>query len=126
MARAPKSTAVYTAYKQAKEAVQTHQALPVPLHLRNAPTGLMKRAGYGAGYVYTPAASEAAAAAQTYLPPELLSTAAAPGAGSGEQRGARGGKDGGARRERFLDDRGLPPSRHRAGAGGAEAAKYAC
>src|SRR5881396_2485337 len=46
---APKSNALYTAYGQVREDVQNTEADPVPLHLRNAPTGLMKNLGYGQG-----------------------------------------------------------------------------
>src|SRR5215469_10427422 len=49
---APKSNAVYTAYGEAVEDVQKTEADPVPLHLRNAVTGLMKNIGYGEGYKY--------------------------------------------------------------------------
>ena len=56
MARAPKSVEVYCAYERAKQCVQEHKGpLPsVPLHLRNAPTRLMKGLGYGRGYKYNP------------------------------------------------------------------------
>jgi putative ATPase len=50
LARAPKSVEVYKALDRVREAVTTEVAYPVPLHLRNAPTGLMKDLGYGAGY----------------------------------------------------------------------------
>src|SRR5215471_6888466 len=49
---APKSNAVYTAYGDVLEDVRKTEADPVPLHLRNAVTGLMKNIGYGAGYQY--------------------------------------------------------------------------
>lgn len=49
---APKSNALYTAYGDVMEDVQKTEADPVPLHLRNATTGLMKNAGYGQGYKY--------------------------------------------------------------------------
>ena len=52
LARAPKSNAVDRAYAAALEDVQRTAADPVPLHLRNAPTGLMKGLGYGKGYRY--------------------------------------------------------------------------
>jgi putative ATPase len=52
LASAPKSNASYLAIGSAAEAVREHGALPVPLHLRNAPTALMRREGHGAGYVY--------------------------------------------------------------------------
>lgn len=54
LARAPKSIAVYKAYTAAKRLVQDKPADPVPLHIRNAPTGLMSALGYGRGYQYTP------------------------------------------------------------------------
>ena len=49
---APKSNALYTAYSEVLGDVERTAAEPVPLHLRNAPTGLMKRLGYGQGYQY--------------------------------------------------------------------------
>ena len=49
---APKSNALYTAYGAAQEDVERTAQDPVPLHLRNAPTGLMKAFGYGEGYQY--------------------------------------------------------------------------
>jgi putative ATPase len=52
MATAPKSNALYTAYARASQAVADTGALPVPLHIRNAPTSLMKNLGYGNGYKY--------------------------------------------------------------------------
>jgi putative ATPase len=52
MANAPKSNAVYRAYGEAAEAAKQEVAEPVPLHLRNAPTSLMKELGYGKGYKY--------------------------------------------------------------------------
>jgi putative ATPase len=52
LALAPKSNALYTAYGAVTEDVEKTAADPVPLHLRNAPTGLMKSIGYGKGYQY--------------------------------------------------------------------------
>lgn len=52
LALAPKSNAVYTAYGEVLGDVQRTEAEPVPLHLRNAVTGLMKNVGYGSGYQY--------------------------------------------------------------------------
>jgi putative ATPase len=49
---APKSNALETAYGEVLEDVHKTEADPVPLHLRNAPTGLMKSLGYGQGYKY--------------------------------------------------------------------------
>jgi putative ATPase len=52
LARAPKSNAVYLALAEADDDVERTVAEPVPLHLRNAPTHLMRAAGYGRGYRY--------------------------------------------------------------------------
>ena len=52
LACAPKSNAAYRGMERALEAVERHGSLPVPLHLRNAPTPLMHRLGYGEGYAY--------------------------------------------------------------------------
>ena len=52
LALAPKSNALYTAYSDVQQDVERTAAEPVPLHLRNAPTGLMKNLGYGKGYEY--------------------------------------------------------------------------
>jgi putative ATPase len=52
LALAPKSNALYTAYAEVQQDVEQTAADPVPLHLRNAPTGLMKGLGYGQGYQY--------------------------------------------------------------------------
>jgi putative ATPase len=52
LALAPKSNALYTAYGAVQEDVESTAAEPVPLHLRNAPTGLVKHLGYGKGYQY--------------------------------------------------------------------------
>jgi putative ATPase len=70
LATAPKSNASYSAYLKALEDVKKEGALPVPLHLRNAPTGLMKGLGYGKGYKY-PHNYEGAKVDQDYLPEEL-------------------------------------------------------
>ena len=52
LALAPKSNALYTAYSEVQQDVEATAAESVPLHLRNAPTGLMKGLGYGQGYQY--------------------------------------------------------------------------
>ena len=52
LATAPKSNSVYAAYGAAQKDVREHPNLPVPMHLRNAPTGLMQELGYGRGYQY--------------------------------------------------------------------------
>ena len=59
LALAPKSNAVYAAYNEAKADVSQRPAEPVPLHIRNAPTRLMKDLGYGAGYQYAHDAPDA-------------------------------------------------------------------
>jgi len=70
LALAPKSNAVYTAYAQAMRDVQEQPNLPVPLHIRNAPTELMKDFGYGEGYKYAHNYQDAIVE-QEYLPDNL-------------------------------------------------------
>jgi putative ATPase len=70
LALAPKSNAVLTAYAAARTAVTEGGPLPVPLHLRNAPTKLMKSLGYGAGYKY-PHNFEGNYVPEDYLPETL-------------------------------------------------------
>lgn len=71
LAGVPKSNAVYSAFGQAKAAVEKHGALEVPMHLRNAPTRLMKELDYGKDYRYDHDESGAHAAGQQYLPDQL-------------------------------------------------------
>lgn len=52
LAAAPKSNRIYTAYSKVMKTIEEEPALPVPLHIRNAVTGLMKSFGYGGGYQY--------------------------------------------------------------------------
>lgn len=54
MAKSKKSNKLYTAYLKAADDVKKHGSLPVPLHIRNAPTKLMKELDYGKGYKYSP------------------------------------------------------------------------
>jgi len=68
---APKSNALYTAYGAVQQDVEQTAAEPVPLHLRNAPTGLMKGLGYGKNYQYAHD-TEAKVAAMQCLPDNLL------------------------------------------------------
>ena len=70
LATAPKSNAVYSAYSAAADAAQKDVAEPVPLHLRNAPTRLMKSLEYGKGYRYAHDEAEAVAD-MSCLPPSL-------------------------------------------------------
>lgn len=71
LACAPKSNAVYLAYKQAKQDVKDFGSLDVPMHLRNAPTQLMKALDYGKGYRYAHDEPDAYAAGENYFPQEL-------------------------------------------------------
>src|SRR5438552_2256984 len=68
LACAPKSNAVYLAYGKARAFVAEDGSRPVPLHIRNAPTGLMKHLGYGKGYRYAHDEPDAYAAGERYLP----------------------------------------------------------
>ncbi len=70
LALAPKSNALYRAYGKAKDEVRSRPGLAVPLHLRNAPTALMEKAGYGHGYRY--AHDEAGGVADMECLPEGL------------------------------------------------------
>ena len=70
LASAPKSNRAYAAFGEARAAAESHPAEPVPLHIRNAPTGLMKDLGYGEGYRYA-FDSENAYLPQEYLPESL-------------------------------------------------------
>ena len=68
LAVAAKSNAVYKAFNEAKAWVKKDGTRPVPLHLRNAPTQLMKNLDYGKGYRYAHDESDAFAAGENYLP----------------------------------------------------------
>ncbi len=74
LAIAPKSNAGYNAYNQARALVHKDKSRPVPEHLRNAPTKLMKELGYGKLYRYAHDEPEAYAAGETYLPEGLEGT----------------------------------------------------
>lgn len=71
MACAPKSNAVYMAYNAAMREAKQSGSLPVPIHLRNAPTKLMKELDYGKEYRYAHNEPEAYAAGETYFPDEM-------------------------------------------------------
>ena len=71
LACAPKSNAVYLAAKAAQRDVREYGSLEVPLHLRNAPTKLMKNEGYGSGYRYAHDEPDAYAAGERYLPDQM-------------------------------------------------------
>ena len=68
LAMAPKSNAVYQAFNQAKALIKKEGTRPVPMHLRNAPTQLMKELDYGKGYRYAHDESDGFAAGESYLP----------------------------------------------------------
>jgi putative ATPase len=68
LANAKKSVGVYLAYGKAKKDVAEYGNLPVPMHIRNAPTKLMEKLGYGKGYKYTPLEDSTG---QQYLPDQL-------------------------------------------------------
>ncbi|HXI09297.1 MAG TPA: replication-associated recombination protein A, partial [Thermodesulfobacteriota bacterium] len=70
LATAPKSNSSYMAYLDAAKDVNRYGALPVPLHIRNAPANLMKDLGYSKGYKY-PHSFKGAVVEQEYLPDKL-------------------------------------------------------
>ncbi len=74
MACAPKSNAVYMAFKAAKADIANQPSFDVPIHLRNAPTGLMKNLNYGAEYRYAHDEPGAYAAGENYFPEPLANT----------------------------------------------------
>ena len=72
LACAAKSNAVYKAAKQAAADAQEYGSLDVPMHLRNAPTRLMKNLGYGEDYRYAHDEDDALAAGETYFPDDMM------------------------------------------------------
>lgn len=74
MALAPKSHAVYKAFNECRAAIRQQPDYPVPLHIRNAPTDLLKDLGHGAEYRYAHDEPNAFAAGEAYLPEELHGT----------------------------------------------------
>lgn len=74
MASAAKSNAVYKAYNQAMQDAKNYGSLEVPLHLRNAPTALMKELDYGSHYRYAHDEAEAYAAGENYFPDGMPQT----------------------------------------------------
>lgn len=74
LAVAPKSNAVYTAYNKIKQHIQEHPTYPVPMHLRNAPTKLMKDLAYGREYRYDPDQPGGFSQGQSYFPEEMGET----------------------------------------------------
>lgn len=74
LACAPKSNAVYAAFKAAMQDARDKPDFDVPEHLRNAPTKLMKEMGLGAEYRYAHDEQHAYAAGENYFPPEMAAT----------------------------------------------------
>ncbi len=74
MACAAKSNAVYTAYKAARRFVEENGSAPVPMHLRNAPTKLMKELGHGQAYRYAHDEPHGYAAGVSYFPDGMRAT----------------------------------------------------
>lgn len=72
-ASAPKSNAVYMAFNQCRDDIRSDPDYPVPEHLRNAPTSLMKDLGYGDEYRYAHNEMNAYAAGEKYVPEEIMS-----------------------------------------------------
>jgi putative ATPase len=71
LASAPKSNSVYTAYNTIRRDIAAMPSYGVPMHLRNAPTGMMKKQGFGDGYRYAHDEVNAYAAGENYLPEEI-------------------------------------------------------
>jgi len=71
LACAAKSNAVYSAYKSAMQLAKESGSMEVPMHIRNAPTSLMKDMGYGSNYRYAHDEADAFAQGETYFPDEL-------------------------------------------------------
>ncbi|NTW75941.1 MAG: replication-associated recombination protein A, partial [Candidatus Moranbacteria bacterium] len=71
LAKSKKSNALYAGYGHVKKDIRETPNDPVPLHLRNAPTKLMKETGYGKGYKYTPDFGNPEDAKQDFLPERL-------------------------------------------------------
>jgi putative ATPase len=71
LASAPKSNAVYTAYNAVRRDIAGMPSYGVPMHLRNAPTGMMKKQGFGDGYRYAHDEVDAYAAGENYLPEDI-------------------------------------------------------
>ena len=71
LAVAPKSNAAYMAFNAARAFIEQDASRPVPMRLRNAPTRLMKKLGYGKGYRYAHDEEDAYAAGETYLPDDM-------------------------------------------------------
>lgn len=71
LASAPKSNAVYNAFKAARAEIQSLPSYDVPMHLRNAPTSMMKNMDFGKGYRYAHNEEDAFASGENYFPEEM-------------------------------------------------------
>ena len=71
LACAPKSNATYLAYNKARSLISDNKSYPVPNHLRNAPTGLMKKLDFGSEYRYAHDEAEAYSAGENYFPEDM-------------------------------------------------------
>lgn len=71
LACAPKSNAAYLAYNKARSIISDDKSYPVPNHLRNAPTSLMKKLGIGSEYRYAHDDTEAYSAGEDYFPTDM-------------------------------------------------------
>ena len=87
LALAPKSNSALEAYTRALADVEATRNDPVPLHLRNAVTGLMKGLGYGQGYKYAHDYDSGVAPGQTYLPERLKGRRYYVPKGTGREKG---------------------------------------
>jgi hypothetical protein len=136
LAVAPKSNAVYKAWGALREQVGRDGTHPVPMHLRNAPTALMKSLGVGTGYRYAHDEEEGYAAGETYLPPHLagrryyeplprgLELRIADKLAELRRRDAEGGEEGGGQ-ALLVARRGHAEAADRRGRGGEEGARRA-
>ncbi|MER3479379.1 MAG: AAA family ATPase [Meiothermus sp.] len=102
LALAPKSNSAYTAWKRAQDAARRHPDAPIPLHLRNAPTALMRSLGYGKAYAYYHDDPEGSFA-QAYLPEGLEGLTLYEATGEGWEERVR--ERLGALRKRFREAR---------------------
>lgn len=104
---AAKSNAAYMAYNQAKAFVGQDKSRPVPLHLRNAPTKLMKELDYGKEYRYAHNEPDAYAAGETYFPDEIADEHSRPQFYAPTNRGLEGKIGEKLNRLKALDDEAL-------------------
>jgi len=112
LAAAPKSNASYKAMLAAADDVKQHGSLPVPLHLRNAPTPLMKHLGYGRGYKYAHD-YEGHVVAQSHLPDMLKDRRYYEPTGIGDERDIKQRVDQARRLRAGAPDEALPTGRNK-------------